>query len=262
MRIVRMKLGDEAITLTEYLVPKGRPVPTDSRSIDHWFQHIAIIMNDMDRAYRRLREHKVEHASTGPQRLPDWNSKAGGIQAFYFKDPDGHPLEILQFPPDKGAAKWHRPSDWLFLGIDHTAIVVADTDASLAFYRDQLGMKVVGESENFGDEQEHLNNVFGARLRITALRAEVGPGIELLEYLSPRTGRKFPGVVSPNDLVATHVRIAVRRASDLESGLNAANRSWISPGAVTLSKNELDADAGLTFFDPDGHILHIVAKTH
>ena len=30
--------------------------------------------------------------------------------------------------------------------------------------------------------------MFGARLRITALRAHAGPGIEFLEYLAPRDG--------------------------------------------------------------------------
>ena len=73
MRVVRMRLGDEFIELTEYLVPKGRPIPVDSRSNDRWFQHIAIITTDMDRAYQRLRENKIQHASSGPQRLPDWN---------------------------------------------------------------------------------------------------------------------------------------------------------------------------------------------
>ena len=75
----------------------------------------------------------------------------------------------------------------LFLGIDHTAIVVDDTDASLAFYRDGLGMRRRGRERELGPEQERLNNVFGARLRITALRAAAGPGIELLEYLAPAT---------------------------------------------------------------------------
>ncbi|MGH7407045.1 MAG: VOC family protein, partial [Candidatus Methylomirabilales bacterium] len=182
MRVVRLRLGDEFVELTEYLAPRGRPVPVDSRSNDRWFQHVAIIVSDMDRAYQHLRRHRVEHASTGPQRLPDWNRNAAGIRAFYFRDPDGHHLEILQFPPDKGDSKWHRPSGRLFLGIDHTAIVVGDTEASLRFYRDVLGMKVIGESENSGTEQEHLNNVFGARLRITTLKAAAGPAIEFLEY--------------------------------------------------------------------------------
>src|SRR5437762_2244364 len=152
---------------------------------------IAITVTDMDKAYARLRQAKVQHASSGPQRLPDWNKNAAGISAFYFKDPDEHPVEVLQFPPDKGAEKWHRPNGKLFLGIDHTAIVVWDTEASLKFYRDLLGMRGAGESENYGTEQEHLNNVFGAHLRITALRANSEPGIELLEYGAPRDGGPF-----------------------------------------------------------------------
>ena len=201
VRIVRMQLGGESIELVQFLAPKGRPIPVDSRSNDVWFQHIAIIVSDMDRAYQILRQNKVEHASSGPQRLPDWNKNAAGIKAFYFKDPDEHPVEILQFPDGKGDAKWHQPSDRLFLGIDHTAIVVTDTEASLRFYRDLLGLHVAGESENYGVEQEHLNNVFGARLRITAFRASSGPGIELLEYLAPRDGRAIPVDEHSNDLV-------------------------------------------------------------
>jgi len=170
-RIVKMKLGDESIELTEYLAPKGRPFPVDSRSNDRWFQHMAIIVSEMNAAYERLRSHRVQYASSGPQRLPDSNVSAAGIEAFYFRDPDDHYLEILHFPPGKGDRKWHEAHSNLFLGIDHTAIVVQDTEKSLIFYRDLLGFKVAGESENYGIEQEQLNNVFGARLRITSLRA-------------------------------------------------------------------------------------------
>jgi catechol 2,3-dioxygenase-like lactoylglutathione lyase family enzyme len=127
--------------------------------------------------------------SSTPRRRPSacrtGNPSAAGIRAFYFKDPDGHSLEILWFPPGMGDARWHRAGDRLFLGLDHTAIVVADTDRSLACYRDALGLRTVGQSDNHGPEQERLNNVFGARLRITTLRASAGPGIELLQYLDP-----------------------------------------------------------------------------
>src|SRR5204862_538259 len=184
----------------EFLAPKGRPIPPDMRANDRLFQHIAIVVSDMAKAYGQLKEHGVEHASTGPQRLPDWNPNAAGISAFYFRDPDRHFLEIISFPNDKGAAKWHGAHTDLFLGIDHTAIVVDDTNVSLGFYRDTLGLKVAGESENYDIEQEHLNNVFGARLRITALRASEGPGIELLEYLAPRDGRPAPADLRANDI--------------------------------------------------------------
>jgi catechol 2,3-dioxygenase-like lactoylglutathione lyase family enzyme len=252
-RIVRMRLGDEAIELTEYLTPKGRPIPPDSRSNDRWFQHIAIIVSDMDRAYEWLRRNKVEHASTGPQTLPEWNKNAAGIKAFYFKDPDKHALEILSFSPDTGDPKWHRSAEGkLFLGIDHTAIVINDTDASLKFYRDALGLKQVGESENYGIEQEHLNNVFGARLRITALRAQGGgPGIEFLEYLAPRDGRPFPSDSRASDILQWQTNFITTDVRDAEGRLRSSKAAFISPGAV---------EGGLTVRDPDGHVAGIAER--
>lgn len=260
MRVVRMRLGDEFIELTEYLAPRGRPIPVDSRSNDRWFQHIAIIVTDMDRAYAWLRQHKVEHASSGPQRLPDWNENAAGIRAFYFKDSDNHSLEVLQFPADKGDPKWHRPTDRLFLGIDHTAIVVAHSDDSLRFYRDVLGLKVIGESENYGTEQEHLNNVFGARLRITTLRAPAGPGIELLEYVAPRDGRPMPPDERANDLMHWQTTLVTRDVQTASTRLRAGRYAFVSPGPVTIPGGTLDFARGFLVRGPDGHVMQLVEK--
>ena len=260
MRVVRMKLGNEFIELTEYLAPKGRPIPVDSRSQDRWFQHIAIIVSDMDRAYQWLRQHKVQHASTGPQRLPDWNPNAGGIWAFYFKDPDRHTLEILQFPVEKGDPKWHQNTDKLFLGIDHTAIVVRDTETSLKFYQDILGMQVVGKSDNYGTEQEHLNNVFGARLRITSLRAAYGPGIECLEYLAPQNGRPLPVDAQANDLFHWQTRLITSDLENVTHHLRAGHITFISPGVIKLDKGKLGFSQGFLIRGPDGHAMQLVEK--
>lgn len=260
VRIVRMRLGDEFIELTEYLAPKGRPIPVDSRSNDRWFQHIAIIVNDMNKAYGVLRKNKVEHASTGPQRLPDWNRNAAGISAFYFKDPDGHPLEVLQFPPDKGLEKWHRKTDELFMGIDHTAIVVGSTDESLAFYRDLLGMHVAGESENYGTEQEHLNNVFGAHLRITALRGTTGPGVELLEYLAPRDGRPFPMDEKSNDLVHRQTILASHGVDRAARQLRSGKSDFVSSGVIANPTQQIGFAKAFLVRDPDGHPVEIGEK--
>ena len=260
MRVVRMRLRDEFIELTEYLAPKGKPIPVDSRSNDRWFQHIAIITSDLEKAYAWLRQNKVEHASTGPQRLPDWNKNAGGIKAFYFRDPDKHALEILQFPDDKGAAKWHS-KEALFLGVDHTAIVVDNTDASLKFYQDLLGLRVAGTSENYGTEQEHLNNVFGARLRITGLKASGGgPGIELLEYLAPRNGRPYPSDASANDILHWQTRLTIGSVDLAVKNLFSANHLFVSPGAVSLNGPQLGFSKGVLVRDPDGHVMQIVEQ--
>jgi catechol 2,3-dioxygenase-like lactoylglutathione lyase family enzyme len=260
MRVVRMKLGEETIELTEYLSPQGRPFPVDTKSNDHWFQHIAIVVSNMEKAYERLRESKVKHASTGPQRIPDWNVGAAGIKAFYFRDPDGHYLEVIYFPPGKGDPKWQRPANKLFLGIDHTAIVVSSMDESLKFYRDELGLRVAGESENYGTEQEHLNNIFGARLRISGLRANSGPGIELLEYLAPGDGRSTSVDIKANDIAHWQTRLIVENVDSTWTGLRRSNGSFVSPGPISIPDSRLGYTKGLLARDPDGHALLFVQQ--
>jgi len=262
VRVARLRLGHETLELTEYLAPRGHPVPPDSRSNDRWFQHVALIVSDMDRAYALLRARHVEHASSAPQRLPDWNPKARGIRAFYFKDPDGHPLEVLEFPPGKGDPRWHAKDGRLFLGIDHTAIVVSDTDASLHFWRDILGLAVAGESENWGTEQEHLNNVFGAHLRITTLRAHTGPGVELLEYLSPRDGRPRPADAQANDLIAWQTSVVAHETPRLLGALRAAHAPLGSSDLIALPKSDLGFESGILVSDPDGHSVRLIDGTN
>jgi catechol 2,3-dioxygenase-like lactoylglutathione lyase family enzyme len=260
MRVVAMRLGDESIELTEYLTPQGRPVPSDSHSNDRWFQHIAIITSDMNRAYAWLRENRIQQISTGPQTLPDYIKSAAGIRAFYFEDPDGHPLEVLEFPPDKGDPKWRHANGKLFLGIDHTAITVAHTSASLQFYRDVLGFSVAGESENYGTEQEHLNNVFGARLRITSLRSPEGPGIELLEYLAPGGGRAMPGDEHANDVVHHQTRLVTDDIGAALTALQEKHYQMMSSGIAAFAKAEPGFHLGVIVRDPDGHVIELVKK--
>jgi catechol 2,3-dioxygenase-like lactoylglutathione lyase family enzyme len=228
-RRVRLDLGADCIELSQPIGGIRRTVPPDSRSNDRWFQHIAIVVRDMDVAYAWLEHNHVTHTSVAPQRLPEWNRKAANIRAYYFRDPDGHTLEVIWFPEDKGLARWHSPpGDALFLGIDHTAIAVGDTDASLAFYVGRLGLRVAGTSENWGPEQERLNAVPGAHLRITTLRADEGPGVELLQYLAPGTGRPM----SPDE-----------RGDDLTH--------W----RTTLFSAQTERPLALR--DPDGHTMEI-----
>ncbi len=262
-RIVRLELGDETLEVTEYLTGGGRPVPPDSRSNDGWFQHIAIIVSDMDQAFARLKSQKVRFASTAPQTLPASIPNASGIKAFYFRDPDNHFLEILEFPPDKGARKWHdlKKSGRTFLGIDHTAIVVGDTETSLGFYRDALGLSVAGTSDNSGTEQEHLNNVFGARLHITGLRtAETGIAVEFLEYVAPRDGRPFPFDTRSCDLWHWQTGFEAVGAEGLVPVLEGGRFRFVSSGFVATKWNKDGSSGALLVRDPDGHAVRIAGR--
>jgi catechol 2,3-dioxygenase-like lactoylglutathione lyase family enzyme len=249
LRVVTLRLGAEDLELREFIAPRGRAFPDDTHANDRWFQHVAIVVSDMARAYAKLRAHDVAHASTGPQRLPDWNANAAGIEAFYFRDPDGHFLELIAFPRGKGDPRWQDGDGRLFLGIDHTALVVADTGASLDFYRGALGLELAGASENWGVEQERLNNVFGARLRITTLRAPAGPGVELLEYLAPRDGRPRPAGARANDLLHWETALVTRDVDALGDELGARG--------VRLPDERLGFREGFLVADPDGHVMRV-----
>jgi catechol 2,3-dioxygenase-like lactoylglutathione lyase family enzyme len=231
VRLVKLKLGDEIVELIEFLSPKGRPIPSDSQSHDRWFQHIAIVVRDMEQAYQHLRQHWVTQTSPNPQTLPEWNPVASGIESFYFKDIDGHNLELIHFPADKGDRKWQDSTELLFLGIDHTAIVVANTAASLAFYCDRLGMKLQQQSQNFGLEQERLSGISGVQVQISSLKAPTGLGIELLEYELPNHGRQIPVDTQANDLWCWQTMITIENA---------------------IAKQQLIIQ------DPDGHSIQLV----
>ncbi len=255
MRVVTLGLGLEQIQLTQFIAPLGgRPIPLDSRSNDLWFQHLAIVVSDMDTAYATLCEHNIQHVSTAPQTLPDYVTAAAGIRAFYFRDPDGHNLELIWFPEGKGSPRW-QSKNRLFLGIDHTAIGIADTERSLRFYRDILSFTIVSESENYGTEQEHLNMVFGAHLRITGLKAhDGGMGIEFLNYLSPPGGRPMPADSRPNDLWYWQTTMLVPDAQAAYTQLRAAGAAVTSAGIVILP----DGEKAFLVRDPDGHAVKIV----
>ncbi len=223
-----MRLGAQDIALVRFAT-QGRPYPRDSRSDDLWFQHLAIVVNDMDLAYAHLSSHAGWRpiSEGGPQLLPPSN---GAVRAFKFRDPDGHPLELIWFPPGQGrACLAHENSAAPFLGIDHSALSVASTSRSLAFYR-ALGLRVSERSVNRGPAQERLDGVPSARVRVTSLRpvSASSPGLELLGY---RPSGRAAGMVFPNDLVTDWVTLAVRPSS---------------------------GDSSFAIQDPDGHRLVLV----
>jgi catechol 2,3-dioxygenase-like lactoylglutathione lyase family enzyme len=241
-------LGDEAVALRP-AASGFRPVPTGSRANDLVFEHMAIVVADMDAAYARVQALGAHPISAGPQTIPRSNPAAGGIRAYYFRDADGHSLELIWYPDGKGDPRWQARDGRLFLGVDHTAIAVADTERSLGFYRDLLGLEVKGHSLNEGREQELLSGVPGARVRITGLRGGAGPGVELLEYLAPRDGLPAPADTRPDDAWYWQIVVAVDDPAAVAARLAAAGVAVADVAGVRVAR------------DPDGHHVRLVART-
>jgi catechol 2,3-dioxygenase-like lactoylglutathione lyase family enzyme len=257
IRVVRMQLGEEQIELTDYLTSGGRSIAEDAKANDLSFQHIAIVVSDMEKAYAQLRKFNVEFVSTAPQTLPKTIPPAEGVKAFYFHDPDKHNFELIYFPQGKGQAKWHVKTDKIFLGIDHTAIGISNTEKSLQFYQTLLGIERKGESFNFGVEQEHLNNVEGARLHITGLRSPQGPGIEFLQYLKPGIGKLYPADTRSNDLWYWQTTLYVSDIDAVYNKLQNGGYAFVSQHPATLQTKTGKSVRAFVVRDPDGHAMLI-----
>ncbi len=252
----RVALGDESLVLTAFDAPSGQAIPKASRSNDLWFEHAAIVVSDMDKAYARVVALGGEAVSSGPQTIPRENPAAGGIRAYYFRDHEGHDLEIIWYPVGKGDPRWQDARGALFLGLDHSAIAVSDTEKSLAFYRDLLGLHVAGEAFNAGKEQEALSGVAGARVRITGLRGASGPGVEFLEYLAPRDGRAFPKTTSA-DLAHWEITLEV---DDVAAIAARAPAALVSRGVSDVEALGIGARRAALMRDPDGHVVRLVQR--
>ncbi len=254
IRVVKMQLGDEFIELTDYLTAGGRSIPEDQKANDLSFQHIAIVVSDMDKAFQQLKKFSVEYVSTSPQTLPVTNVAASGIKAFYFHDIDDHNLELIYFPKGKGNPKWQTSQGKIFLGIDHTAIGVSSTEISQKFYQDILGIERKGDSWNFGMEQEHLNNVEGASLHITGFRAAAGPGVEFLQYLVPGPGKKYPADTRADDIWFWQTTLFTANAEALHNKLRSSGYGFISKQIVDINANGIQSKSFIVK-DPDGHAV-------
>lgn len=259
-RVVRMQLGKQQIELTQFISPPDlRPIPVPSYSHDLWFQHFAIVVRDMEAAWAQLRKYHVRQISPKPQIIPMSNQPAAGIKAIKFRDPDGHNLELLWFPEGKGNPVWKRAGGELFLGVDHTAITVRSTENSLKFYRDLLGLAVAGGTVNMGAEQDYLDSLPGARVRVTGLSPMIGPpGVEFLEYELPTAGRPFPVESHPTDLWHWQTTVVV---SDVDAAATELRRmgQLVSSNVVTILDGSLGFNKRVLVRDPDGHAIQLVS---
>jgi catechol 2,3-dioxygenase-like lactoylglutathione lyase family enzyme len=256
-RALPLRLGEEMIELLAF-AQRGAPYPADIGCDDPRFQHIAIVVADMETAYLRLCACEGWTAITkpAPQRLP---ASSGAVTAFKFRDPEGHPLELLAFPPDNVPPRWretpHRHGPCL--GVDHSAIVVSSTASSVAFYRQVLGFSVIGGSLNRGLEQEQLDAVPGAVVEVTALDPGAGNShLELLCYRSPDRLRGAPEALRSNDIAATRLVLEVDDVPALELRLAAARVRLISVGTEASRYNR----PALLIRDPDGHALLLLGR--
>ena len=261
VRAAHVRFGAETLALAAF-DPPGAAYPAERASNDQWFQHVALVTGDIEAVWERLEGAKPEAITEGakpeaitegaPVLLPP---NTGSVTAFKFRDPEGHPLELIAFPKGVGDPRWQQGSPGI-RGYDHTAISVTDLDRSLPFYTDLLGFHVGGQSLNTGSEQDRLDGLSGIHVDVVALQpaAVATPHVELLHYRTP-PGRTSAAEVKANDVAAVR---QVHRVDDLRgvvARLQAARVPFVSPGIVAFQ----DGGQAAAVRDPDGHMIVLLS---
>ena len=271
----RLQLGDEILELWQWLEGENadealpETLSTCPAGNDAAFQHICLVTTDLGQAFSMGAEQAAQ-ISSAPQRLPDWNPGAGGICAVKFQDPDGHPLELLEFPAGKGDSRWQKAnndsnnlakglekqSKDLFLGLDHTAISILETERSLQFYTNILGMELAGQGHNFGPEQDAMDGLNGTDVLISSLHAAgQGMGIELLNYLQPQSGQRSRQNPQSNDWLEWRICAVVDDLIELYPQLQAQPLATNLGPLVAVPAGFGPGSLACQVRDPDGHAL-------
>jgi len=263
MRIVHLKLGEQIVELTQYISPPtGRPIPVPSYSNDEWFEHMAIVVRDMDAAYKILQENNVQQISSNPITIPESNPGAAGIKAVKFRDPEGHDLELIYFPAGKADPVWQKPTSRLFLGLSHTAMTVDSTEKGVAFYRDLLGFDVGGVTFT-GVTQEVLDDLFDD----TCLDAD-DANLAAATHRVPRLqdapgGRPMPGDTKAIDVWHWQTTLATKDIQAAADRLRKAGAQFITPDIVSIPQEtqaELGFKKALMVRDPNGHAIRLIEE--
>jgi catechol 2,3-dioxygenase-like lactoylglutathione lyase family enzyme len=249
VRVVTMRLGAERLELVEDRGRVSRQAPAEAPRDERAVARIALAVNDIEQASLWLQR---QHVQGTPEASADARQNTTGVRALSFEDPDGHALEIVEYPAGQGDARWQRPTDRVFLGIDHAALVVGDTDESLRFYRDTLGLRVTARRESDAPEPSSAGTT--GRSRITTLRGGGGPAIELFESPAPRDARPASQRGSRQTLVVT-----------TDAKLPVAGAGWSSAEnergkIVSIADATLGFRRGVTALDPDGHRVQLRAS--
>lgn len=191
-----MRLGAALVDLDRFDRP-GRPYPADADAASRCFQHLALVTDDVATAWDVACAAGATAISRGgPVTLP---ASSGGVTAIKFRDPDGHPLELIRFP-DAASTGWAGEG---MLGIDHSAIVVADADASAGFYIAH-GLSRGEATLNRGTGQAALDGLDDPVADVVPMMPVLTtPHVELLHYRQPAGSPCGP--VDVSDVAATRI---------------------------------------------------------
>lgn len=142
-------------------------------------------------------------------------------------------------------------------GFFHAGITVRDMDASLAFYRDALGLHEQFDRVIDADYLRTVLDLNFESIRAVYLDIPGGGTVELLEY---RGIERMPATSRPCDYGAGHLCLYVEAIETVTAALIAAGGSARPAGTVRITAGPNEGATSIYIHDPDGYAVELFER--
>ena len=143
-------------------------------------------------------------------------------------------------------------------GVDHVGVTVTDVDRSLAFWRDLLGLEVMGRGTV---EWEHLDRLVAlpdTKIEWCELALPGGGKVELSRYHRPVGAPVAPG--EENEPGRSHLSLLVDDLAEMLAFLRAHEVRARTPEPVDIPRGAYAGGKAAYVFDPDGVELELIER--
>ncbi len=147
-------------------------------------------------------------------------------------------------------------SGWRLGGIHHVGLTVSDIEASVRFYRDLLGLELIGRRPRVTAPYIAQQTGYkGVEMSVASFNVsrETHIGLEVVQYLTQSGETADQSTNRPGN---SHLCLTVDNLVECHRDLRAKGVQFKSePVPITAGPNE----GGLVvyFYDPDGHVLEL-----
>ena len=146
------------------------------------------------------------------------------------------------------------------IGVDHFGGTVSDVDRSIAFWRDLLGLDVVGRGVIEWPHIDELVALNDTKLEWVEFRVPGGGRVELMRYHRPVGAPISSG--DENEPGRSHVSLLVDDLTALMKTLKQAGVRSRTDEPVDMVVGAYAGSKGAYVFDPDGIQIELIERAH
>ena len=201
--------------------------PSHARPQDPGAMTLVLMVRDVDGLLAKLKEDKGEVVTPGGQPVM-LTTGAAKARAVVVKAPGGHFVELQQ--PEPLPSTPNLPAGNVIGG--HIRVTIADTDATLRLYRDQLGLHAETGSFESDPARLQLMGTAGAQFRVTSVSGQSVPG-HVLELVEFKGITRTPLQTRIQDPGSAKIGLRVRDLAATMAALKAAGGTVVTTGGTS-----------------------------